>query len=234
MRSYKRSHDIRERGCASGSTENADGAPHPPRRNIRSCHSGRAAGLPPGKREPESSNQRNCPLIEGGHTVGVLTFERSSGALFDPDTIELCKTIGGLLGPILGAQARARAWVNATCLRKSPKRRRNPVRTPVRRGEIDCVGTGGNCGLLLLCDGNVSGHGQDRGRRRGAAGRSGAVRRLHSAELRASRATPFEPARYCAASTTGSSSSSRPDCCRSASSSCASIGRRWRRRSAPT
>jgi multidrug resistance efflux pump len=52
-------------------------------------------------RESRSVDICSVPLIEGGHTVGVLTFERSSGALFDPDTIELCKTIGGLLGPIL-------------------------------------------------------------------------------------------------------------------------------------
>ena len=43
----------------------------------------------------------SVPLLDSGQTVGVLTFERSSGEPFDGDTVELCKTVGGLLGPIL-------------------------------------------------------------------------------------------------------------------------------------
>src|SRR5262249_8524816 len=35
------------------------------------------------------------------HAIGVVTFERNVGELFDAETVELCKTIGGLLGPIL-------------------------------------------------------------------------------------------------------------------------------------
>ena len=44
----------------------------------------------------------SVPLLEDGSATGVLTFERSTGELFDAETVELCKTIGGLLGPILG------------------------------------------------------------------------------------------------------------------------------------
>lgn len=43
----------------------------------------------------------SVPLLEDTHPIGVLTLERSAGELFDDATIELCKTIGGLLGPIL-------------------------------------------------------------------------------------------------------------------------------------
>ena len=43
----------------------------------------------------------SVPLLDNGHAVGVLTFERNSGELFDAETVELCKTVGGLLGPIL-------------------------------------------------------------------------------------------------------------------------------------
>jgi len=44
----------------------------------------------------------SVPLLEDGNAMGVITFERGSGELFDAETVELCKTIGGLLGPILG------------------------------------------------------------------------------------------------------------------------------------
>jgi multidrug resistance efflux pump len=43
----------------------------------------------------------SVPLLEDGHAVGVITLERSAHDLFDPETVELCKTAGGLLGPIL-------------------------------------------------------------------------------------------------------------------------------------
>jgi hypothetical protein len=44
----------------------------------------------------------SVPLLDDGHTAGVLTLERGSGAAFDAETVELLKTVGGLLGPILG------------------------------------------------------------------------------------------------------------------------------------
>jgi multidrug efflux pump subunit AcrA (membrane-fusion protein) len=43
----------------------------------------------------------SVPLLVDGRTTGVLTFERSSGAVFDAETVELGKTVGELLGPIL-------------------------------------------------------------------------------------------------------------------------------------
>lgn len=43
----------------------------------------------------------SVPLLDGPHAVGVLTFERSAGEEFDAETVELCKALGGLLGPIL-------------------------------------------------------------------------------------------------------------------------------------
>jgi len=44
----------------------------------------------------------SVPLLEDGHATGVLTLERGSGMVFDADTVELLKTVGGMLGPILG------------------------------------------------------------------------------------------------------------------------------------
>lgn len=43
----------------------------------------------------------SAPLIEGGHVIGVLTLERTDGAPFSAAEIELCKTAGLMLGPIL-------------------------------------------------------------------------------------------------------------------------------------
>jgi len=43
----------------------------------------------------------SVPLLDDGHTTGVLTLERGSGGTFDAETVELLKTTGGLLGPIL-------------------------------------------------------------------------------------------------------------------------------------
>ncbi|MGE0222145.1 MAG: HlyD family efflux transporter periplasmic adaptor subunit [Acetobacteraceae bacterium] len=43
----------------------------------------------------------SVPLMRDGHTVGVLTLERSAGEPFDDDTVDLTATIAGLLAPIL-------------------------------------------------------------------------------------------------------------------------------------
>jgi multidrug resistance efflux pump len=43
----------------------------------------------------------SVPLLDSGRTTGVVTFERNTGEPFDPETVELCKTVGGLLGPVL-------------------------------------------------------------------------------------------------------------------------------------
>jgi len=43
----------------------------------------------------------STPLIEAGNVIGVMTLERTDGAVFSAAEIELCKTAGLLLGPIL-------------------------------------------------------------------------------------------------------------------------------------
>lgn len=43
----------------------------------------------------------SVPLVDRGHASGVLTLERSGGEPFDAAAVELCKTAGLLLGPIL-------------------------------------------------------------------------------------------------------------------------------------
>ena len=44
----------------------------------------------------------SAPLLDDGHAIGVVTLQRTSGEPFDAERVELCKTIGQLLGPILG------------------------------------------------------------------------------------------------------------------------------------
>jgi RND family efflux transporter MFP subunit len=44
----------------------------------------------------------SVPLLQDGHAVGALTFERGRGEPFDAQTVEICRTVGMLLGPILG------------------------------------------------------------------------------------------------------------------------------------
>jgi hypothetical protein len=43
----------------------------------------------------------SVPLVENGNVIGVATFERSKGEVFNSETVDLCKTVGSLLGPIL-------------------------------------------------------------------------------------------------------------------------------------
>src|SRR5436190_3021057 len=43
----------------------------------------------------------SVPLLADGHAIGVITLERSGGEPFDAQALELCKTVGMLLGPIL-------------------------------------------------------------------------------------------------------------------------------------
>jgi len=43
----------------------------------------------------------SVPLVQDGHAIGVLTLERASGEPFDAQAVELGKTLGMLLGPIL-------------------------------------------------------------------------------------------------------------------------------------
>ena len=43
----------------------------------------------------------SVPLLADGHAIGALTLERASGEPFDGQALELAKTVGMLLGPIL-------------------------------------------------------------------------------------------------------------------------------------
>lgn len=49
----------------------------------------------------------SVPLRQDGHTFGVITLERSGGEPFDATAIEVCKTAGMLLGPILALKRKA-------------------------------------------------------------------------------------------------------------------------------
>ena len=51
------------------------------------------------------------PLAEGGRFVGALTLERSSGAPFEPATLELCEAVAAVAGPVLELQRRDDRWL---------------------------------------------------------------------------------------------------------------------------
>ena len=70
---------------------------YPPRDDVE------GAALAHSELAREHRNVAVCsvPLLDNGRTTGVLTLERSNGEVFDAETAELCKTVGGLLGPVL-------------------------------------------------------------------------------------------------------------------------------------
>ena len=124
----------------------------------------------------------SVPLLIDRHAAGVLTVERGAGAAFDAETVETLKTVGEVLGPIFGLERDIergllwRAWGaardgHAGAGRPSPSRRK-----------IDRVGYGRHSPVFLPGDRNPSRLREDRGGRRGAARRGGAVRRLHRAK----------------------------------------------------
>ncbi|HMA88401.1 MAG TPA: HlyD family efflux transporter periplasmic adaptor subunit [Burkholderiales bacterium] len=52
-------------------------------------------------RELKDAAILSVPLMQDGHACGVMTLERSQGEPFDAEAVELCRTAGMLLGPIL-------------------------------------------------------------------------------------------------------------------------------------
>jgi len=53
-------------------------------------------------RELKDAAVCSVPLVQDGHSIGVLTLERVAGEAFDALALEVCTTVGLLLGPILG------------------------------------------------------------------------------------------------------------------------------------
>lgn len=52
-------------------------------------------------RESKDAAICSVPLRERGHAIGVLTLERTAGPVFDTPTVELCRTVGMALAPVL-------------------------------------------------------------------------------------------------------------------------------------
>ncbi len=52
-------------------------------------------------REERVSAICSVPLVDQGHAFGVLTLERNAGPPFDTPSLEVCKTLGLALGPVL-------------------------------------------------------------------------------------------------------------------------------------
>lgn len=58
-------------------------------------------------RELKDAAILSVPLLQDGHAVGVLTLERARGEPFDAQALELARTVGMLLGPILELKRQA-------------------------------------------------------------------------------------------------------------------------------
>jgi multidrug resistance efflux pump len=51
------------------------------------------------------------PLESGGQAVGALLLERAAGHPFDQKTVDLCRSVGALVGPLLDVQRREDRWL---------------------------------------------------------------------------------------------------------------------------
>ena len=117
----------------------------------------------------------SVPLLDNGHAIGVLTFERSTGELFDAETVELCKTVGGLLGPILALKRDNERGL----LQHARGTLHNGVQAlfgPRHPGaKLIALVVAGIVLFFSVATGTLSRGGQDRDRRGGAARRGSAV-----------------------------------------------------------
>ncbi|MBH0199690.1 MAG: HlyD family efflux transporter periplasmic adaptor subunit [Nitrospira sp.] len=53
------------------------------------------------------------PLEAGGQAVGALLLERTADRSFDPKSVELCRSVAALVGPVLDVHRREDRWVGA-------------------------------------------------------------------------------------------------------------------------
>lgn len=59
----------------------------------------------------KSSSVCTIPLSLQGQVFGAMTLEHGSGKVFDRKTLELCETIGSMVGPILEAKRKEDRWL---------------------------------------------------------------------------------------------------------------------------
>jgi len=55
----------------------------------------------------------SVPLEAGGHAVGALLLERSADRPFDQKTVDLCRSVGSLIGPVMETHRREDRWLGA-------------------------------------------------------------------------------------------------------------------------
>ncbi|HKY73436.1 MAG TPA: HlyD family efflux transporter periplasmic adaptor subunit [Nitrospira sp.] len=58
-----------------------------------------------------TSSILTVPFESGGQTVGALLLERAAGHPFDHKTVDLCRSVGALVGPLLDVQRREDRWL---------------------------------------------------------------------------------------------------------------------------
>ena len=64
-------------------------------------------------KEQGSGSLLCVPLEAGGHTVGALSLERSAARPFDQTSVDLCRSVAALVGPMLDIHRREDRWLGA-------------------------------------------------------------------------------------------------------------------------
>jgi hypothetical protein len=88
------------------------------------------------------------PLEAGGRAVGAVLLERPANRPFDQKTVELCKSVGALIGPLLHVQRREDRWLGVKAWESLTRFLRDllgPSRVAMKLATITIVG------LLLFC-----------------------------------------------------------------------------------
>ena len=99
-------------------------------------------------KEYGGSAMLTVPLESGGQPVGALLLERQATQPFDQKTVELCRSVGSLVGPLLVVQRREDRWLGVKAWESLTRFVRNllgPSRVAMKLATIMIVS------LLLFC-----------------------------------------------------------------------------------
>ena len=119
------------------------------------------------------------PLESGGQAVGALLLERQATQPFDQKTVELCRSVGSLVGPLLDVQRREDRWLGVKAWESLTRFVRNllgPSHVAMKLATIMIVG----CCCFCFRRRRLPRIGQDGAGTDRPAGGGRAIRWLHS------------------------------------------------------
>jgi hypothetical protein len=103
----------------------------------------------------------SVPLQNDQHTTGVVTLERSDGPVFDVETVEMLKTVGGVLGPIFGLQQDIERGVLRRAWGGDARKGAGACWPITSWRETPHPGGGRGFAVSQLCERNISRFGED-------------------------------------------------------------------------